>query len=170
MRSEKCNSCSAPVSAASMACAFCGAVLRSPQGVEEELTVLREQALAAQSQKMFFEPAKFWQNAFVPASVPALRLALDQCATFAPSSGVQQHLTQVFLSRAEGLKMRLTYHDQASDNDKAAAARVVELLSERKRVADNEASKHNRTVILTLLGLIPVVGLLIWLNKIGVLK
>jgi hypothetical protein len=169
MSSEKCNSCGAPSSAGSMACGFCGAVLRTPQGVEEELTVLREQALAAQKQDDE-DLEKFWRNAFVPASVPAIRLALDQCATFAPSTGEDRDLAAIFLSRAEGLKTRLNYHEQASDTDKAAAAHVVQLLSERRLVADNAASRHNRKVMLVVLGLFAVLGLLTWLKKTGALK
>jgi hypothetical protein len=175
MSSDKCSSCGAPSSPSALACSFCGTVLRTPQTVDDELTLLREQALAFQKKSGSLGgigallPAgilpgnrTFWQSAFVPQTVPGLRLALDQCASFAPSDFNSRELAAVFLARAEGLKMALCNHREATAADMAAATQVVDLLMARRK---------RGLMRYFLLAAAAVAGLvtLLWLSKAGIL-
>ncbi len=121
MSAPNCSGCGAPASPSAFVCTFCGTVLRTPESAEDEMDLLRRQALVAQdiaAGKMrpkdpkaarYYHPSNavldFWRNAFVPHTVPGLRLALEQCVARAKITEFYTETFEVFKVRAEALSM-----------------------------------------------------------------
>jgi hypothetical protein len=141
-----------------MACAYCGLTIRVPVGLSEELALVREQARAAQELAMSTRRDErrqarlvaFWQNAFVPTTLPALLAALDVCAGNASNAS----LHEVVLQRASAIEAAVRTHPDATTAERARAAEGLRLTF--GAVARRSAAQRSSTRIL-----VAVVGLVI---------
>ena len=137
---QTCNQCGAPSDVNAMACAYCGAAQRTPRTVEEELTMVREQGMAAQ--RLASQPNAdmriFWQGAYVPSTVEALRIALQATASALPEITDYQHALArqaefgEVHARAVTLVEALRFHPQAPEVTRQEAARFRRVVHERK--------------------------------------
>lgn len=129
-----------------MACRHCGTAIGLPQTADEEISLVNEQGAAAQALAVtsagfaevtafgaavrFTKLAGFWSGAYLPRTVPGLRMALAQCLAAAPvstttSADQVRPLIGALLNRAESLSASLISHPDATSTDKAAAESVV---------------------------------------------
>jgi len=161
-----CPHCGAPVGPSRLACEFCGRVLRSPASIEDEMSLVREQAQAAtriatargnqllgaltlggaQRIQNLQALTQFWSTAFVPTTVPALLSALSLCAAGIPpanawSAQTELPLVMALASRAEVLEAALARHQQASPGDRAQAQHVRAMLTDRVKRSQRSGRK-----------------------------
>ena len=145
MESANCFKCGAPNPNASLMCAFCGQVLAAPKNVEEEMSLVRQQAEVASniaSDKGGFlgnlsqdtrekRLQGFWANAYMPQSTAGLLVALTTCVTSMPDfshtpttssiqAGHAKELLMALCGRAEAIEIALQMK-----NDLTAEQRAV---------------------------------------------
>ena len=141
MSDAKCSGCGAPAGA-SPACEFCGRMLRQPASAEDEIAAVRAQSqavlrLAGDANTRPDAMVLFWQSAYIPTTVEALRLGLQATMAALPAVSVydqakqQKELVGIVHSRAVTLAEALRFHPEAPEITRQEASRYRRTIHDR---------------------------------------